>query len=80
MSDRKIDFETALKELKSIADKLDDSNTTLDESVKLFEKGMKLSKECSDILSTAKQKIISLTEAEKEENNDDWYTAFGIPK
>ncbi|MCQ2440612.1 MAG: exodeoxyribonuclease VII small subunit [Clostridia bacterium] len=71
MSENKIDFETALKELKSIADKLEDSNTTLDESVKLFEKGMKLSRECSDILSTAKQKIISLTEAENEENYDD---------
>lgn len=71
MPDKNIDFETALKELKSIADKLEDSNTTLDESVELFEKGMKLAKECSDILSTAKQKIISLTEAENGENNDD---------
>ncbi len=71
MADKNIDFETALRELQSIADKLNDSNTTLDESVKLFEKGMELSKQCSNILSTAKQKIISLTEAENEELNDD---------
>ena len=71
MADNNIDFETALKELQSIADKLGDSNTTLEQSLKLFEDGMKLSKECSEILTNAKQRIILLTDAESEGKKDD---------
>ena len=43
--------------IEEIANKLESPETTLDESIKLFEDGVKLSKYCSDILDKAKQKI-----------------------
>ncbi len=60
------DFEKSISELEEITRQLEDGNTSLDEAVKLFEKGMKLSNDCRRALDTAKQKIITLTEAEKE--------------
>lgn len=57
-----IQFEDKLKELELIAQKLESADVSLDESIKLFEKGMQISKECSDALNDAKQKITLLTE------------------
>ena len=69
MASKKTDFESSMKELAEIVEKLESGECTLDESIGLFEKGMKLSGECSKTLETARQKIISLTQAE-EENTD----------
>lgn len=60
------DFEKSISELEEITRQLEDGNTSLDEAVKLFERGMKLSGDCRRALDTAKQKIITLTEAEQE--------------
>ena len=62
-------FEKSIKELEQIAIALENEQLSLDESISLFEKGVKLSKECSQYLENAKQKIVLLTEAE-DENND----------
>ncbi len=51
------DFESALKELETIVSKLEDGNTTLKESIDLYEKGVKLSNLCTKILNDAKQRI-----------------------
>lgn len=65
------DFEASLLELEKIVEKLEGGETSLEESIKLFEKGMELSNDCRKTLNTAKQKIITLTEAEKEAESDD---------
>lgn len=57
-----IQFEDKLKELELIAHKLESADVSLEESIKLFEKGMQISKECSNALNDAKQKITLLTE------------------
>ncbi len=57
-------FEECIKKLEIIAEKLESGETSLEESISLYEEGMKLSKECSKILGQAQQKIITLTEAE----------------
>ena len=57
MMDKEMSFEQAYRMLEEIANKLESPETTLDESIKLFEDGVKLSKYCSDILDKAKQKI-----------------------
>ncbi len=44
--DKKIDFESSLKELENIVAKLEDENINLEDSVKSFEKGVNLVKEC----------------------------------
>lgn len=70
MLSKDFDFENSIKELEEIADSLENEQISLDESIALFEKGVKLSKDCSDYLESAKQKIVSLTEKEEENNND----------
>lgn len=60
-------FEKSLNQLEDIINKLENDDVSLDESIALFEKGVKLSNECRKTLEMAEQKIISLTEAESEE-------------
>lgn len=50
-------FEESLNELEEIATKLESGNLGLDEAIKEFEKGIKLSKECSEKLDEAEKKI-----------------------
>ena len=70
MASKKIDFEKSLNELSEIVERLDSGECTLDESIALFEKGMQISKECSQTLQDARQKIIMLTDIEgMTENN-----------
>ncbi len=66
-----ISFEESLKKLEEIAEKLENKDTTLEESITLFEEGMKYSKICSEILNNAKQKIISLSDYEGETVKND---------
>lgn len=71
MADTNKDFESSLKKLELIVEKLNDGSTSLEESIELFEQGIGLSKECSQKLEKARQKIIMLSDAENEENNND---------
>lgn len=66
-----ISFEEAIKELEEISNKLEVGEVTLEESLDYFQRGVELSKICSKQLKHAKQKIVSLSEAEKEENAND---------
>ncbi len=66
MASKKNDFESSMKELSEIVEKLSGGECTLDEAISLFERGMKLSGECSKTLENARQKIISLKQAEEE--------------
>jgi|TARA_Y100000768_G_scaffold211041_1_gene158996 exodeoxyribonuclease VII small subunit len=58
--DKKIDFESSLKELESIVEKLEDEDINLEDSVKSFEKGISLVKECQKQLHNAELKIKKL--------------------
>ena len=64
-------FEESIKELEKIAVSLETDQISLDESIKLFEKGVVLSRECSKYLENAKQRIISLTTANEENIEND---------
>ena len=59
-SNKKIDFETSLKELESIVKKLEDENINLEDSVKSFEAGINLVKECQKQLEDAELKVKEL--------------------
>lgn len=50
-------FEDALGRLENIVRELEKGETALDESVKLFEEGIKLSGICSKYLKDAQQKV-----------------------
>ena len=50
-------FEEMMQDLEKIAKDLEGGELSLDESVKKFEEGMEISKECSEILESAEKKI-----------------------
>ena len=60
-------FEDDLKELEEIARNLESGELNLDEAIKEFEKGMKLSKECTKKLDLAEKKINILVQDENGE-------------
>ena len=53
-------FEQSVEELEEIVSALEKGETGLDESLKLFEQGMKLSKACQSMLDKATQKVTVL--------------------
>ena len=63
-------FENSLLELENIIKQLESDETSLEDSIALFEQGVKLSDSCRKILEKAEIKITSLTDVEREENND----------
>jgi exodeoxyribonuclease VII small subunit len=58
-------FEEALQDLENIVQRLEDGNLSLDESLALFEEGIKLSRLCAQRLDEAEKKIELLM---KDEN------------
>lgn len=53
-------FEDSLSRLHEISELLESTEVGLEESVKLYEEGMKLSKECYKVLDKAELKITEL--------------------
>lgn len=66
MVSKDFDFEKSIKELEKIATSLENEQISLDKSIELFEAGVKISKECSEYLENAKQRIVALTEKESD--------------
>ena len=64
-------FEKSLEELENIANELERGNLSLEKSIETFEKGIKLSKECSEKLDKAEKRINILVQTENglEEEN-----------
>lgn len=60
-------FEDALAELEEIAEKLEDGTLGLDDSIKEFEKGIKLARLCQEKLDEAERKIEILQKGESGE-------------
>ena len=50
-------FESSLAELEKIVEQLEDGDLPLEESLKLFETGVKLSRECRERLTDAERRI-----------------------
>lgn len=50
-------FEESIKELEQIVEKLESGDTTLNEALEYFEKGIKLSRACQKMLETAEKKV-----------------------
>lgn len=57
-------FEQAMARLEQIVTTLEGGRCSLDESLKLFEEGTKLTAYCSQQIKEAEQKIIKLTAVE----------------
>lgn len=62
------DFETMMKSLESIVNQLDSEQVSLEQSIELYEKGVKLSAECEQVLKAAEEKINQLKKNEDSNN------------
>ncbi|MEI7856704.1 MAG: exodeoxyribonuclease VII small subunit [Methanomicrobiales archaeon] len=54
-------YETKTDQLRQIIDKIEDGKTGLDESMRLYEQGAVLVKQCETMLSEAEIKITTLS-------------------
>lgn len=60
--ERRHSFEEALAALEDRVKRLDSGDLPLEEALRLFEEGVGLVRECQELLDTAEQRIIELTE------------------
>ena len=58
-------FESALKRLEEISDLLENEDTPLEDSIKLFEEGIELKEFCEEKLKSAKLKIDKIVKKNK---------------
>jgi exodeoxyribonuclease VII small subunit len=56
-------FENSVKELDEIVSKMESGELSLDESLKLFEQGVKLTRACQKTLADAEAKIEKLMDS-----------------
>ncbi|MBE8222273.1 MAG: exodeoxyribonuclease VII small subunit [Bdellovibrionales bacterium] len=66
-------FEKKLEDLEKVVSKMEEGKLSLEDSLKQFEKGVKLSRECQDQLSKAEikvQKLVSVNEQGKPETEE----------
>lgn len=54
-------YEQKIEEVKSIIEKLEDGDTSLEESIRLYEQGAALIRQCEVLLSEAEMKITTLS-------------------
>ncbi len=59
-------FEKSLGDLESLVQKMESGDLSLEESLKAFEKGVKLTRDCQQALAKAEQKIQLLLEENGE--------------
>ncbi len=63
-------FEHKMDELEKIVEKLENGNLSLDESLKLFERGVKLSADGMKLLDEGEQKLSVLAQSERNGSFD----------
>ncbi len=54
---KKLDYEAAVTELESLVTRLEQGDISLEESLKLYESGVLLSRDCQEALQAAEQKV-----------------------
>jgi len=56
-SPKKPDFESALAELETLVEKMEQGDLSLEESLQQFERGVQLTRSCQQALKDAEQKV-----------------------
>ncbi|OUR73633.1 exodeoxyribonuclease VII small subunit [Methylophaga sp. 41_12_T18] len=59
---KKMDYEAAVTELESLVERLEQGDISLEESLKLYESGVLLTRDCQEALKAAEQKVQVLLE------------------
>ena len=61
-----IDFEKSLADLETLVNELEKGDMSLEDSLKAFEEGVKLTRDCQSRLSEAEQRVQTLIENQGE--------------
>lgn len=64
--EQELTFEKAMKRLEEIVNSLENGTVSLDDSLKLFEEGIKLSKYCENELKNIENKAAKILENSQE--------------
>jgi exodeoxyribonuclease VII small subunit len=67
---KKNNFEQSMEHLEKIVSELESGDLSLEESIKKFEEGMKLSRLCSQTLDETEKKIIMLVKGDQGAVNE----------
>jgi len=70
-------FENNLKELEGVVKALESADVSLDEMLELFEKGIKLTKNCTSQIENAEQKITVLMKDKNGEMTEENLAPLG---
>lgn len=58
--EKEMSFEEAIGKLEEIVTKLEEDNVSLEKAIDYYQKGMKLSKQCANILQQSEEKMAKL--------------------
>ena len=61
-ADGELDLESALEKLELLVESLEQGDLSLEDSLKAFEAGIKLTRQCQETLAAAEQKVQMLIE------------------
>jgi len=67
----KLTYESAFAELESIVTALENEQSSLDESMSLYERGQALVKHCNELLDKAELKVRQLTDNELTDSTEE---------
>jgi exodeoxyribonuclease VII small subunit len=66
----KLSYEQAYEELQTIVNLLDEGRQSLEDTLKLFERGQALARRCESLLNQAQKKMRLITEDTDKDNKD----------
>ncbi|HKK16454.1 MAG TPA: exodeoxyribonuclease VII small subunit [Gammaproteobacteria bacterium] len=70
--DNTINFEKSLQELEALVEKMEGGDLSLEDSLKCFERGVTLTRNCQKALAEAEQKVQILLKNEGNEKLEDF--------
>ena len=73
----KFDFEAHMEELQQVVNKLEKGDLSLDESIEIFQRGIKLSKLCAQKLDDVEKKVTILLEQDNGDINEQDFLVEG---
>ena len=72
MAEKKRTFEEQIVELENIIDEMESEDGSLEDALKNFEKGIRLTKSCHKLLQSAEQKVKMLSKEGNEFKESDF--------
>ena len=72
MTKKNNEFEKSLARLKEISEKIENNELDFEDSIDLFEEGMKLTKKCRSILNESEFKVQKIINVESSEELEDF--------